>query len=187
MVRKTKKTLEFSRRYLIITMAVFLILGTAALALRHNSPAASAPETGDSSAGTSPFSPTASNAQVNLNPPTQDQKNDGESHKNSITQKDDQIKDGGSPNSQATVVITEKSSTVIRAYISGVLEDGGTCTATATAPGQATVSASSTGFKNVSYTQCAPINWNLSSGDWTITLSYKSSSTTVSTSTKLSP
>lgn len=74
-----------------------------------------------------------------------------------------------------SVIITEASATDVRGYANGVFEDGGICTATATY-GSQTFSRTSTGFGNVSYTQCAPINWNppLSRGTWTVNLSYKS-------------
>lgn len=45
----------------------------------------------------------------------------------------------------------------IRAYISDVFEDTGTCTAQLTGPGGAVVTKSSSGLENVSYTSCAPL------------------------------
>ena len=81
------------------------------------------------------------------------------------------------------VVITSATSTDVRGYTSGVFEDGGICTATAT-KGSQTITKTSTGFKNVSYTSCSPIYWGstLGNGNWTINLSYKSAAAQGSTS-----
>ncbi len=75
-----------------------------------------------------------------------------------------------------TVVITAQSSSSVNAYVSGVIEDGGACTATFTKDGS-NFSNSSASIANVSYTQCAPIRPDtnkLSSGTWKVTVSYKS-------------
>lgn len=64
----------------------------------------------------------------------------------------------------------------IKAYVNGIFEEGGTCTATFTKDGT-TLTKSSAGFQNVSYTQCAPISIGdgfLSPGTWSMTLSYSS-------------
>jgi len=60
----------------------------------------------------------------------------------------------------------------ISAYISGIFEDNGTCTATI--KGSTTIIKSSKGFKNVSTTDCEPINISLAPGPWTINMSYDS-------------
>lgn len=65
----------------------------------------------------------------------------------------------------------------INAYVSGVFEEGGVCTATFT-KGSSTLSKTSVGFQNASYTQCAPMeigNGFLSSGTWNVSVSYASS------------
>jgi hypothetical protein len=180
---KRKRFLSISRRYLLMSVAGIVILGGAALAWHNTTDKPSSPSD-NPAAGTSQLSPTSSGSSVNLNPPTAAQSADGQSHKDAIVQKDEQLKDGSNLNSQATVVITEATNTEVRGYISGVLEDNGTCTATATKQGRQTATATSTGFMNVSYTQCAPISWGttLASGQWTITVSYKSSSTAASSS-----
>lgn len=64
----------------------------------------------------------------------------------------------------------------IKAYVNGIFEEGGTCTATFTKDGT-TLTKSSAGFQNVSYTQCAPISIGdgfLSPGTWSMTLNYSS-------------
>jgi hypothetical protein len=184
MARKSNLHRFLSRRYLLLSAAGIVILGSAALAWHKSSAKPTTPDNNTSS-GTSHLSPTSSGSKVNLNPPTAAQSADGQSHKDAIVQKDDQLKNGANQNSQATVVISEANNMEVRGYISGVLEDNGICTATAAKPGQQTVTVTSTGFMNVSYTQCAPISWGstaLASGQWTITLSYKSSATKASSS-----
>jgi hypothetical protein len=129
---------------------------------------------------------TADGKRVNLSPPTLEEKKASTDNKDAIVQKNNQIKAEGDSTaySQGNLVITDVNSTVAKAYVAGVFEDGGTCTATATQGGQATT-ASSAGFKNVSYTQCAPLNWpsKLASGAWVVTVTYKSA-TSQATQTK---
>jgi hypothetical protein len=181
---KRKGLLSISRQSLLLTAAGIVILGGAALAW-HRSLAKPAEPSSNTPAGSSQLSPTSSGASVNLNPPTSAQSADGQSHKDTIIQKDEQLKDGSASNTSATVVITEKTNTEVRGYVSGVLEDNGTCTATAIKSGQQTVTAASIGFMNVSYTQCAPISWSLAGTGWTINLAYKSATTDVATTTTL--
>lgn len=127
---------------------------------------------------------TADGQKVNLEPPTEEEKSEANSRKGAIVKRDEEIKNPPSGSAQinpATIVITESSSTIVRAYVSGVFEEGGTCTATATQNSQV-ITKSSVGFQNVSYTQCAPMQWDtaLGAGTWTIKVSYKSPTTEVS-------
>lgn len=64
----------------------------------------------------------------------------------------------------------------VNAYISGIFEEGGTCTAIFTKE-NVTLSKTSLGFQNVSYTQCAPMiigSGFLSPGEWNIIVKYSS-------------
>jgi len=64
----------------------------------------------------------------------------------------------------------------INALVSGVFEEGGVCTANFT-KGSSTLSKTSVGFQNASYTQCAPMDIGsgfLSPGVWNVTVSYVS-------------
>jgi hypothetical protein len=118
-----------------------------------------------------------SGSSVNLNPPTLQDKADNQQHKDNI------VKDQTSPTpiissgkKQASVLISYMDKTTVDAYATGVFEDGGTCTATLT-QGSQTVTRTSTGFQNASYTQCAPISLadaNLGGGAWTVIVSYSS-------------
>lgn len=126
---------------------------------------------------------------VTLAPPTKEEKQEVEDHKSELVKATAyNSSDSTTQTKTSNVIITSPtlanpSPQGVRAYVSGVFEDTGTCTATAT-QGTTTVSKSSAGFENVSYTQCAPIDWDspLGKGKWTITLSYKSVSTTSSQS-----
>lgn len=80
---------------------------------------------------------------------------------------------GSSGKKQVYPVITGASSSEVDAYVSGVIESGGTCSVSAT-KGSEAVSGSSSGFANVSYTSCQPIHLSLSSGNWSINLQYSS-------------
>ncbi|MES1986673.1 MAG: hypothetical protein V4440_01340 [Pseudomonadota bacterium] len=124
---------------------------------------------------------------VRLSPPTDAEKASGDQAKDKIVQN----KDGETATPQPTtadgkklvsVVITDASTANLTAYANGVLEDGGICTATFT-QGTTIVTRTSSGFSNVSYTQCAPITPNLpTSGNWSVVVSY-SSNTAEGTST----
>jgi hypothetical protein len=129
---------------------------------------------------------TADGKQVNLSPPTPSDLQANDAHKNALAKQNAQTNTPGTgvsnPSSGAlkpsTVVITSTSAAGIRAYVNGVFENNGTCTASAV-QGVQTYTKTSVGFENVSYTQCAPLNWDtpLGSGSWTITVSYKSTTT----------
>ena len=158
MARRRKK---FNRRAVLLITSAILILALAgfAIARRDNKTRSGS----DDSNG-------------NLTPATTEEKQESESRKDQIVQEQK-----NQPSSSAvgiknvTVVVTEANSSTVKGYIQGVFEDGGTCTAIAT-QGSQTITKTSIAFANVSYTQCAPINWSspLSSGSWTINLAYKS-------------
>ena len=119
---------------------------------------------------------TADGKKVTLEPATEDEKQAAEDNKTDLVRRNEQTETAaGSSLRKANIVITEKSANGVRAYVTGVFEEGGTCTATATKGGQ-TVAKSSIGFQNASYTQCAPIDWDtpLSAGTWSLTVTYKS-------------
>lgn len=121
---------------------------------------------------------TADGQPVNLEPATdQDKKENDQAKEAAIkqTELEKQQASNQGQKKQANVVITQTSATGVRAYVSNVFEENGQCAATATSAGQS-VSKSSTGFQNVSYTQCAPIDWDtpLAAGTWTVTVTYSS-------------
>jgi uncharacterized protein YxeA len=116
---------------------------------------------------------------LNLKPATKEEQQQAQDHKKEIVDREIAIKQSASDSTstaqQAAITISSADSASVRAYLPGVFEDDGICTATVTKDGQ-TITKSSTGFKNVSYTQCAPIKWDspLSAGMWNMVFSYKS-------------
>jgi len=115
---------------------------------------------------------------TNLNTPTEEEKNAARDQPSNQS-----IPAQTSSKKQVTPIITSADRQQVFAYVSGVIEDGGICTATWT-HGQDKISASSPGFANVNYTSCkrialdGPVNI---SGSWKVTVSY-SSSTSAGTS-----
>lgn len=111
---------------------------------------------------------------------TEQEKKETEQHKENLPDANSSPSSNASGNSEQkkTVkpTITDTSNNSIKSYVSGIFEDGGTCTATFTQAGR-TLTKSSTGFENVSYTQCAPIDFEagfLSTGKWSVTVKYSS-------------
>lgn len=119
---------------------------------------------------------TADGKPVNLDPPTSENKAQTDARKDAIVEGEAQVKNNPSGSTkQSAVIITEATSNGVRAYVTGVFEEGGVCTASATM-GSQIVTKTSQGFQNASYTQCAPINWDvpLNAGSWIIKVTYKS-------------
>lgn len=153
LIKKLKKR---KKLLLIIVSLLILAIGTFIYYQRNQPPTSSTP------------------TDTSLSPATDAEKQATEAHKDQLSQP------GNSSGSSSTaktlsVVITEATNSGVRGYVQGIFEEGGTCMATAT-QGSQTITKTSTGFENVSYTQCAPINWDnpLGSGSWAITLAYKS-------------
>jgi hypothetical protein len=153
------------KKFLIGGLAVVLLVG-AGLAIRHFT------------SNTTPATPEG----VKLAPATPEEKQDADNNKDRIVASE---KNGSSSSSsaptetsnskkQVTVVITNASGDMLNSYVSGVFEEGGTCTAAFT-QGGSTITRTSQGFKNVSYTQCAPITPNLpNNAKWSVVVSYSS-------------
>jgi hypothetical protein len=142
-------------------VAILLIVGIGVFAYTHYSKKKPIPTTADGQT-------------VNLEPATPTERSETDTHKENIAN-DSKQNTSGEPSTSASLVITSASMSGVRAYINGVFEENGVCTATAT-QGQTTYLKTSSGFQNVSYTQCAPIDWNtpLTTGTWQINVSYKS-------------
>jgi cytoskeletal protein RodZ len=122
---------------------------------------------------------TADGKKVTLSPATPSEKQASDAAKDAIVKRDEQTNNTPPPSpsglKQVSVAISEATATNVKAYVTGVFEDDGVCTATAT-KGAQTITKSSTGFRNASYTQCAPITWDapLSNGAWAVKIAYKS-------------
>lgn len=124
---------------------------------------------------------------INYGPPTEQEKQQAEDNKDAVAERikleNEATQNPPSPNNKKSVtpIITHAAENDgqihINAYVPGIFEEGGTCTATLTKDG-ATVTANSAGFGNVSTTGCTPIHIPRgefsSSGDWKLVLSYSS-------------
>lgn len=115
---------------------------------------------------------------INYGPATPAEKEQTEDNKDRIVKEQNQETTPTDPSQKKSVLPTVTGTTgSIKAYVSGIFEEGGTCTATFTKDGT-TLSRASAGFQNVSYTQCAPINISdgfLSPGTWSMVVAYSSS------------
>ena len=172
-LNRTRKNF-FKRNWLLLTLVLLLVVGTGAWLIHSHG-------------STTKVGTTADGKQVNLDPATKADKQDSESHKDALANKTDDSSTAGTSSGKAQVspVITNASDQEVNAYISGVFEDGGTCTATLT-KGSKVVTKTSTGFKNVSYTSCPPIDvdGSLDNGTWSVVVSYSSSSADGKSATK---
>lgn len=120
------------------------------------------------------YKPSADGKPVNLSPPTEQEKSETEAYKESLAQPP-QNPASNTGKKAVTPVITNASKREVNAYVPGVFEEGGTCMATLT-KGDKTVTKTSKGFGNVSYTSCEPISVDglLENGAWTVVVSYGS-------------
>lgn len=160
------------KRGILIAIAVIALFGASAVALEKleitnfydKKPVSNEPE----------VRPTNS---INYEPPTDQEISETEQHKRSIDSQNNTVEEERAP-SGVTPIITSADQTTVRAYISGISEDGGTCTATFT---QGTVSfpKQSSGFRDVNSTICEPIRLDRSDfnngGEWSVVIAYKSS------------
>jgi cytoskeletal protein RodZ len=169
MVRKKSNKYQrlLKNRKLLIALAVLILaLGLWQLFPDNNS--------ANSSSGASD---TTHQPYVNLNPPTDQEKSEAEAHKKDLANSDTPVPATGSNGKKSvTPVITNASTAEVDAYIPGVFEDGGTCTATLI-KGTQTIVKISQGFANATYTSCAPIilNNSVAGTGWTVVVSYNSS------------
>lgn len=114
--------------------------------------------------------------EINYNPPSEEEKQAGDQTKQRIVTQEEQQNSNQNQGSKkpVTPVVANANATNVSAYVPGVFEEGGTCTAVFSKNG-GSVTRTSQGFGNVSYTQCAPITPDLpSTGGWTVTITYES-------------
>ena len=123
-------------------------------------------------------SPEARKPTINYTPGTATEKKETEDNKDRIVNEQQQTPASSSDtgNKKTVTPIITSSTGSVRGSVNGIFEEGGTCTATFK-KSDTTLTRTSAGFQNVSYTQCAPIAINdgfLSPGTWSVTLSYSS-------------
>lgn len=160
--RKSRKSWFVRNRTLIIVVALLLLAGGAWVLKAYNKP-----DKTDNTASDGSY--------INLSPATNEEKQETEAHKNELSQPPSSTPTANGKK-QITPIITSATQDQISAYVAGIFEDGGICTATLT-KGSKTVTKTSEGFRNVSYTSCAPINISGSvteKGTWNVIVSYDS-------------
>lgn len=111
---------------------------------------------------------------ISLDPPSESDKQETEQHKQDLG---NQAQNPPVGSNAVTPVITSASVNGVYAYVPGIFEEGGTCTANFSS-GNQKFSRASQGFQNVQNTGCAPINLSRSdfpsAGTWNVTVTYTS-------------
>lgn len=115
-----------------------------------------------------------------LSPPSEEEVEQGDTNYNKTEpmggEETDQTQPAQNQKSDLMVLITSAEASTVRAQVSGVVEDGGICTATYI-KGSDVYKRTSTGMANVSYTQCQPIRpeaGKLTKGTWKVVVDYNS-------------
>jgi hypothetical protein len=161
MIQKPQKKSSSKVQKIAIVVVALVVLAGAGIAVRHFT---------TNSVKTTPSG-------VKLTPPTVAEKASGDTTKDQIVAEKNATptptQASGNGKKQVTPVISYAGADRLNAYVSGVLEDSGTCTATFT-QGTSVITRTSSGFSNVSYTQCAPITPNLPAGSWSVIVTYSS-------------
>lgn len=130
--------------------------------------------------------PTKPSKPITYSGPSEQDKKDAADNKKEVAAQqtiENQPSSSGSQKKQVNPVITNARQSdqqiTINAYISGVFEEGGTCTAVAT-KGSSVVTHKSNAFADATTTSCAPIFIDRSafpdSGSWSVVVNYSSNS-----------
>lgn len=128
---------------------------------------------------------------INYGPPTAEEEAESQARKDELRQQQGAAQDSGNQKQVTPVIINayqDQQTVFLSAYVPGIAENGGSCTY-AIVKGSQTVTKVTDGFANVSNTNCTPANINRSefnqSGDWQVTVSYKSSSASGTSQSKI--
>lgn len=154
------------RKILLSLLAVFIIAFTAIIFSRDDSP--------QSPASLSPVS-SSSQPTKEFSPPTDAEKKEADQRKETLISQPEASSDN-TTKKKVTPIITYADSVGVNAFVPGVFEENGTCTATYLKDDNK-ITASSKGFQNSNYTSCAPIKLNgaLSlKGEWNVSVKYNS-------------
>lgn len=176
MYHKNKKVKHlFSKITLTVVVVTLLVVGVVAWRTFANNKSANTIETATE---------TTNDESINYSPPTDEEKQSAEEHKKSIAEQLQSTTQTNSNNQSSTkkqVVVditswgTEGSNFEVSAFVSDIIEDGGTCKLTLT-QGAKTVTASSKGSADAKKTICIVkiAKSKLSSGMWSGIMSYSS-------------
>jgi hypothetical protein len=181
---KSKNLFKSTKSKALLLVVLVALLGGGAWALNRDGdnkkPSVSPPVA-------SPTAQTSNGASPNLSPATSKDQQYSDSRKDAISQQQNSPGNAQGNDSGKSAVITSAANDSVRALVSGVVENGGTCTFVFT-QGANTITKTSKGVANVSTTICALVSPDptpstfLSKGSWNVALSYTSSSTSVKSS-----
>ena len=167
--QKSKKTL-----IIVSVLVAILLAGGAWWFLIRSDSSASDPQ------------PDIGEEAINYSPPTTEEKNEAETRKDEIVSQQNQPKPTNNTQSATPITITTAGlngkNVEVRGYISGIVQEGGTCTYTFT--GNGTVVKTSSGVADVSTTNCgiSVPRTSLPGNSWKVLISYKSGATSASSS-----
>jgi len=179
------KRIRFTKKSLIIGAVLALVIaGGGVFAYQQTRP------DNPRKVSENPESTAQNEDEINLDPATDEEKKETDQHKDELVKQNEQPQPGGG-NKSVTPSIVDASQygqqVEVRALVSGVYEEGGTCKATFTKSGQ-TVSKQSAGFKDATTTTCTPMTIPRaefpSAGDWSVTVTYTSGSSTGTSASK---
>jgi hypothetical protein len=119
---------------------------------------------------------------INYAPATDEEKSEAESHKEELISRLNQESSANTNKKQVSPVISRAQQNgfqiEINSYVTGVVEDGGTCTLSLR-KGDLTITKTGTAFKDATTTICAPFlvpSNELEPGKWTALVAYTSNS-----------
>lgn len=168
-MKKTKSTNKKIIIVALLVVAALLVAGFLYTSQRAEDKTGSITEAGTISSGEGP--------KIDLSPPTAQDIQDTDARKESLANQNQTPTAGADGKVQVSPVITSATSTEVRAFVSGVFEDNGTCTATFK-QGGTSFTKQSAGFGNVNSTNCTPITLTRSdfssAGQWTVIVTYSS-------------
>lgn len=125
--------------------------------------------------------PSNGSGSIGLSAPSESEKKETEQHKEGLgNDTPTKLETGTDGKKQVKPIISYADKTSVTAYVTGIFEEGGTCTATLTS-GSKTITKTSVGFQNASYTQCAPIDLTSSAignDAWSVVVTYTSATAT---------
>lgn len=114
---------------------------------------------------------------VDLSPPTEEEKQATQEEKQEKNQTQPTASTNASDGRKnVTPLISYADASTVSAYIPGIFEEGGACTATFTY-GDDKITQISKGFQNSNYTSCEPLTLQSPlniKGEWEVTVSYSS-------------
>jgi cytoskeletal protein RodZ len=179
---KRPKKFHFTRKTVVLALVIVVALtGGGVLAYQQTRP--------DNTSQT-PVNPETSqnDDNINLDPPTEEEKQETEQHKDNLTKENEQPT-GGSAKASITIVDASQygQDIEVRVMVSGVYEEGGICKVTFT-QGSQSLSKQSKGFKDATTTTCPPITVPRSefpsAGDWNATVTYSSATASGASASK---